>query len=593
VMNSNELIEEIFKLALKNAVTHNGKAAIGPVMSKVMGQHPELRSRAREVLKLVKEVVDKVNSMSLEEQINLVNSKYPELLKEREVREEEKALPPLPNADKYRLIVTRFAPNPDFLIHLGNARPAILSYEYARMYKGKMILRFEDTDPKTKTPMPEAYKLIKEDLRWLGVKWDEEYIQSLRMPIYYSIVRELIKAGGAYVDLCSQKEFRKFKLSRKACPHRSQSIEKNLELLDKILEGYFSEGEAVIRVKTDINYPDPSVIDWVAFRIINTDKYPHPIVGSKYILWPTYNFAAAVDDHLMGVTHILRGKEHAVNTVKQKFLYTHLGWEYPEVINLGRLKLEGFILSKSKIKELLKRYPNKFLGPNDPRFGTVASMRYRGIESEAIRKVILEVGVKGTDASISWDNLASINRKIIDGNTRRVMAVFNPLLKVKIINYRGGDIVRIPYHPSNKELGERSIKLEVSEDRVISLYIEHRDLDVIRKVGGVRFMGLCNARYLRYSDDTVVLEYIDGGVSKAKELGYGIVQWVPTKGNVMVKLLKPEGLRMKVINGLGEESLARIKEGERVQLIRNGFAVIKNRRSRAGVTKVGLLYIHD
>ncbi len=583
------LRNEIFKLALKNAIEHNGKAAVGPVMSKVMGQHPELRSRAREILAIVKEVISEINKLTLEQQLNIARKEYPDILAVKTRKEEiKRGLPPLPNAKKYKMIITRFAPNPDFLIHLGNARPALLSYEYAKMYKGKMILRFEDTDPKTKAPMPEAYEIIKEDLHWLGIKWDEEYIQSLRMPIYYSIVKDLIKVGGAYVDLCSQNEFRKYKLERKPCPHRNQSIEDNLELLDKVLEGHFGEGEAVIRVKTDLNYPDPSVIDWVAFRIIDTDKYPHPIVGSKYILWPTYNFAAAVDDHLMGVTHILRGKEHAVNTIKQKFLYTHLGWEYPEVINLGRLKLEGFILSKSKIKELLKKYPSKFLGPNDPRFGTIASLRNRGIESEAIRHIIMEVGVKSTDASISWDNLASLNRKMIDIKSKRVMVVFNPV-KVRILNYKGDTEIEIPFHPGNKKLGYRVFKLSLNRDNSLEVFIERNDLEELTKKGGIRLMSLCNIKLVKLENNEVVAEYIDRGVSKARELGLSIIQWIPANDYISVKMLKPEGLKMRLLTGVGEPSLTNLVVNEKIQIIRNGFALVKNVKARS----IKLLYIHD
>ena len=121
--------------------------------------------------------------MSLAEQKAIVEKNWPETQKKHEV--EEKKLSPLPNADKYKLITTRFSPNPDCVLHLGSARAIVLSHEYARMYNGKFILRFEDTDPKTKKPKLEYYEAIKRDLKWLGCKWDEEYIQSDRLEIYY------------------------------------------------------------------------------------------------------------------------------------------------------------------------------------------------------------------------------------------------------------------------------------------------------------------------------------------------------------------------------------------------------------------------
>ncbi|MFN3268706.1 MAG: glutamate--tRNA ligase family protein, partial [Zestosphaera sp.] len=139
-------------LTLKNAYEHGGRAVEGPVVSAVLGEHPELKPLAREIAKYVAQAVKEVNSLSLEDQKKLLMSEFPELLGEKRGKEEKKRLPPLPQADQYRVIRTRFAPNPDFYIHLGNARPAILSYEYAKMYGGVMILRFEDTDPRIKTP---------------------------------------------------------------------------------------------------------------------------------------------------------------------------------------------------------------------------------------------------------------------------------------------------------------------------------------------------------------------------------------------------------------------------------------------------------
>ena len=277
-----EIKEIIYKHALKNAVKYGGKAQLKPVISKVFHEKPDLKKRAREIVEIAREIIREVNSLTLEEQKRILREKWPEELKE-EKREYKKTLPPLPNVSKYKMVVTRFAPNPDFDIHIGNARAAILSHEYARMYNGKFILRFEDTDPKTKTPIKEAYDAIRESLKWLGIKWDEEYIQSLRMEIYYEYARKLIEKGGAYVDLCSPEEISRMRKEGIRCKHAQQSVEENLELWDKMLSGYFGEQEAVLRVKTDPQYPDPSVRDWIALRIIDTTKYPHPIVGSKYI----------------------------------------------------------------------------------------------------------------------------------------------------------------------------------------------------------------------------------------------------------------------------------------------------------------------
>ncbi|MCX8184894.1 MAG: glutamate--tRNA ligase [Sulfolobales archaeon] len=591
-MEVEKVRELALKHALKNAVDHGGRALESAVISKLLGELPELRKYARQIVEVVREVVAYVNSLTPEEQHKLVRERFSDIFEEAEQlkHRKEKVLPPLPNVGKYRVVRTRFAPNPDFYIHLGNARPALLSYEYAREYRGVFILRFEDTDPRIKKPLPEAYKAIREDLRWLGISWDEEYVQSMRMELYYRVARELISRGGAYVDLCKRDEFRKFKLERRECPHRFQSPNEALELFDKMLSSYFEEGEAVVRVKTDLASHDPSLIDWVAFRVINTTRYPHPLTGDRYVVWPTYNFAAGVDDRLMGVTHILRGKEHAINTLKQLYVYRALEWEYPEVINLGRLKLEEMILSKSKIKELLKKSGGA-VEVDDPRFGTLRSLRRRGISPEVIRDIIMEVGVKGTDATISWENIASLNRKKVDLVAPRVMAVFNPVRIVVRGVPREPSLrsLKLSYHPSNTSLGFRTIDLGVSDD--IEVFIGREDLEHLLKDGSIRLMEFCNIALEGGIRELVEVRYVGTDLELVRKEGLKIVQWVPVDSYVKIELIKPENLKLRVLRGVAEESIAEFDVGRILQLMRIGF--IKLERRGRDKKSVKAVYIHD
>jgi len=537
---------------LRDAVKHGGKARVDSVMAMLMGGRPDLRPQAKLVVEIVKRVVEEVNRMSLEDQKRKLELEFPELLEARVKVEERKLLQPLPGAVEGRVVV-RFAPNPDFYIHLGNARPAILCSEYAKMYKGKMILRFEDTDPRTKTPLREVYDAIREDLKWLGVVWHEEYIQSLRLPIYYEVAREMLARGCAYVDLCRE-ESKKLLASGSYCPDRDREPEWHLEQFDKMLEGAFGEGEAVVRVKTDPRHPNPSVRDWVALRIIDTEKYPHPIVGSKYRVWPTYNYAVSVDDHLMGITHVIRGKEHEVNTEKQLYVYKCMGWEPPFFIHIGRLKLEGFILSKSRIRELLSKEPEKFLGYDDPRFGTIAALRRRGVLPEAIRELILSVGAKESDATISWSNLASINRKLLDPIADRIMFVSDPVE----LTYEGECVdAEIPFHPDKPER-KRVIRL-CPGDRIV---VNRDDA----KLGEVRLMGAVN---VRIDGDRAVMTSRD--LKYARERRLQIVQWVPLKDFVRLTVYEPRGLELAKIEGYAEGALRMYGVDSRLQLVRFGF----------------------
>ncbi len=560
--------ETAYKYALLNAVKHEGKPSLKAVVAKVVGEIPEIRKHIREIIDVIREVVNEVSKLTLEEQIKTIKKEWPELLSE-ERKEEKKELPPLPGALLGK-VVTRFAPNPDYVIHLGNARPALLSYWYAEKYKGKMILRFEDTDPRTKASFPEAYERIKEDLRWLGIKWDEEYIQSMRLPIFYDILYKLIEKGGAYVDKCKASEFKKYRDSGKPCPHRDLPIETQLEELDKILEGHYGEGEAVIRVKTDLSHPDPSVRDWVAARIIDTTKTPHPIVGEKYILWPTYNLAAAVDDHIMGITHILRAKEHVSNTFKQSYLYDHMGWKYPETIHFGRLSLEGVILSKSKMRALVREQGMEAY--DDPRFGTISGLRRRGIVKEALWEIIKDVGTKAIDAHISYVNLASINRSIIDPIATRYMGVEKPVYAI-LKGFSTNIKARIPRLLNKNDYHEYIIKPK----SIVAFSANDLKLFINKKI--VRLMGLGNfvLENIEITEDQIiaVLNLHSLSHEDAKKLRAPIIQWVLPAESTNLELVIPEAMKIRRSYMLVEKDIIdREKPGNHIQLYRVGFARI-------------------
>ena len=259
VENDVNLRELIRKAALLNAVSHDGKAQAGAMVGKVLGERADLRSKVKELSVAINAIVAEVNALSLAEQKAIVEKNWPETQKKE--KPEEKRLPALPNADKYDQIVTRFSPNPDCVLHLGSARAILLSHEYARLNNGKFILRFEDTDPKVKRPSLVFYDSIRQDLKWLGCKIDEEYIQSDRLPIYYEYTERLIADGNAYVCECPPEEFRKNTIIKQACPCRSLSSSEELERWTQMLNGSYSEGQAVVRIKTDLEHPNPAVRD--------------------------------------------------------------------------------------------------------------------------------------------------------------------------------------------------------------------------------------------------------------------------------------------------------------------------------------------
>ncbi|MFP3258578.1 MAG: glutamate--tRNA ligase, partial [Caldivirga sp.] len=544
-----------------------------------------LRASARQVVEVVREVVDYVNSLTLEEQRRILEERWPEALEAKRPTEARRgdveSLPELPDADRLSKLAFRFAPNPDFYLHLGSARPAIVNYAYklkyaARGKEAKFILRFEDTDPRTKRPMLEAYDAIREDLRWLGIKWDEEYIQSDRMNIYYDHARRIIELGGAYVVArgsgCEPEDWKRLKLEGKPCRTRLAEASVNLELFDRMLEGRFNEGEAVVAIKTDLSSPDPSIRDWVAFRVIDTHRYPHPRVGDRYIVWPTYNFAVAVDDHLMGITHVLRAQEHRVNTVKQYYVFKAFGWEQPYTIHFGRLRVEGLKLSKSILKKLN-------LTRDDATLPTLAGLRSRGITPEAIWRLILFVGIKETDATITLSNLYAYNRQVIEPIANRYMFVRDPV-RLRLIGVNGPIKAKLPMHPSYPERGFRFIEVK---DMV---YIQRSDV----KVGVlIRLMGLGNIKITKVNGESAEAEFLGQDIEEARRAEAPIIQWAPPNA-VEAEVTVPVDVgKVNRDRGLAEPAVAGLEVGTVMQFIRYGF--VKLTGVERGMVK--LVYIHD
>ena len=525
--------EVIFKYALKNAYEY-GKAVLSPVMNKVLGEEPERKKDMKSLAREIKEVVEKVNNMKKNEIEEILKSKYPELLEEKQQRV---GLPDLPNAEIGK-VVTRSAPSPSGYLHIGHAYMLTLNSEYAKKYNGKHILRIEDTDPKTTI---DVYNDIIEDARWItDNKIDQIIIQSDRMNIYYKFAEELIKLGKAYVCTCSQEEFKNYSMKKTNCPHRNQTPEENLSLWKKMFNE-FKEGEAVLRIKTDMKHPNPAIRDWIAFRIVDNPKHiRHP----EYRVWPTMNFSVSIDDHELGITHVIRGKDHEDNTKKQIYIFDYLNWEKPIYIHHGRINLlNSPPLSKRKILELIK---NKILsGPDDIRLATIKALRKRGIPPKAIREFFIEIGPTKSDKTVEYPEfMKSIYknvRKLLDREAHRYFFVWEP----KEINVGIKKELEISLTPYSNE--KRKIKVNGK------VLVNSSDLKT-----EVRLIDLCNWNNRVVKDDVKVKK----------------IQWVPADKNLKIKVLIPDGMKIKEISGYGEINIINENIGSVIQFERFGFVKI-------------------
>ncbi len=561
-MGSKGIRAVALKYAVHNAAIHEGKAQNGPVMGKIMGEHPELRDRAKEVATIVDEVILEVNSWSQGRQMEMLEECWPELMEVRRKEEEKKKLPPLENVDKYEEVRTRFAPNPDGPLHLGSAEPIIFCDEYARMYGGIFVLRYEDTSPDVKAPIPEMYDWIREDVEWLGVKIDELFYQSDRLEIYYKHAEKLLEMGAAYVCICRTSDFKEYYTSKKACPCRDQSPEIHFQRWNMMLNGPFKKGDAVVRIKTDLEHPNPAIREFPALRISTS---PHPRTGRKFRVWPLYNFSCAIDDHEMGISHIIRGKEHEVNTTRQRFIYRHLGWNYPEIINVGRLGLEVGVLSKSKIRVGLEK--GLYRSWDDPQLGTLRALRRRGLQPEAIRELMIQVGPKPINATLSWAHIASVNRGLIEPRANRYFFVRDPThLQVSGLNHEY--TARLPFHPDYPERGTRDHTVKPKKGQA-SFMISHNDVEDLLEDSIIRLMGLFNARLTKKTPELVYASYHSKSHKEARDVNASFIHWLPENAGIEAEVVMPDA---STARGTAEEYCLDLKVDNMIQFERFGFA---------------------
>ncbi|RLF21105.1 MAG: glutamate--tRNA ligase [Thermoprotei archaeon] len=554
---SEELRRIALKYALVNAIKHGGKANKKAVIGKIIAEKPEVRKVIKQLLEIVSDVVAYVNNLSLEEQKKIFDREFKEelIVTRKEAREE---LPPLPGVEdairKYGRITTRFAPAPTGAIHIGQfVRAAMLSYLYARKYKGRVILRIEDTDPKKIKRI--YYDWIIQDLKEAGFEWDELVIISDHFPRHYEVAEELIRKGRAYVCTCSQEQFRLLKEQGVPCPCRSLSTKEHLRRWEGMLNGEYSEGEAVVRLRTDMAHPNPALRDPPLLRII--ESVPHPRTGFKYRVYPLYNFACAIEDHDSKVTHILRAKEHEHNAAIQGEIYRAMGWDPPIAIQYGMIYLEGFKVHKRYIREGLIK--GELMGWDDIRLPTIRALLRRGIQPEALKKLAIHCSLTPHDIKLSMETLYTFNRQIIDPVANRYYYVEDPMLLI-VRNAPLPFYAKIRLHPNHPERGFKEYRFFKDP---IRLYISRRDLGLFSAGSEIRLLGLFNIKPVRIDEDKIE------AVFSSIELKKGIpkVHWV-SEPYLHAVVLKPDG---SVSRGYAEIYCQHIKPGEIVQFERYAF----------------------
>ena len=392
------LDEKIRAYTLKNAISYGGKANAGSVVSSLFNEGLEKKD-VKEVMPKIQKTIDEISKLNSEKQKNEFE-KLKKFVSERSSRE---GLPELPNAENG--VVMRFRPAPSGPLHVGHIISNLASSMYVKKYGGKFYIVIDDTSPES--TLKDAYDKIKQDCDWIFGNVTEYLNASDRMKIYYKYANELIKKSQAYICTCSGDEFRKFSNEQKNCPCRKKSVEENLSDWKKMEnENGFKEGEAVLRFKSSMNEPNPAMRDFPLARIVEKE---HPLQGNKYRIWPLMNLVVAVDDMELGMTHVIRGKDHRDNAERQKIIFKIFDKKYPWTFFIGRLKFKDVELSKRKITAAIKE--GKYSGYDDESLPTIASLKKRGYKPEAFEKFIEERGLTEVDKVISQkDFFDVINR---------------------------------------------------------------------------------------------------------------------------------------------------------------------------------------
>ena len=552
-----DLKKEIRKMALQNAFEHGGQTQDKIILGKILGTKPEFRTKVEEIKGDISKIVAIVNQLSFEVQKKEIEENFPEILVPKEKIEQREGLPELVDAEQGK-VVTRFPPEPNGYPHIGHAKAAIINSEYAKMYGGKFILRMDDTNPEVERM--EYHAAIKVGLEWLGIKFDTVKSTSDDMEIFYEKGMELINSEKAYVCTCKRDKISENRRERKACKCSMENVEKNSKNWEK-MKKKFKPGDAILRFRGDMKADNAVMRDPVLFRIIDGKHYT---LGEKYRIWPSYDFAVAIEDSIDGVTHAFRSKEFELRKELIDAILDALNMRKPYQGFFSRLEFKGMPISKRIIKPLIEE--GKVSWYDDPRLPTLEAFRRRGIKPEAIKKFILSLGFTKANTLAPFDTLEAFNRKIIDSESIRLFMVSNAK-KLKVKNLPVSSVV-IPNHPIN-DLGKR--KIEIDEN----FYISGDDAQNIKQGMQIRLLGLGNIAIT--NDGT---EFEGEFIGEGETTNMFKIQWVPQKTAHMIKMIIPKVLfneeefneeSLEELDVFTEPHFLQLKEGEEIQFVRFGY----------------------
>ena len=534
------LSEVIRKHVLKNAFDY-GAASTAGVVGKVIALFPDAKSDMAGTMQLIGKVVSEVNKFS-KQQIEKEMLRFTYI----EKKEEEKKIV-FPNAEQGKVVV-RFPPEPNGYPHIGHAKAFFLEWTACREYGGKVILRWDDTNPETEKE--EFVDAIRNGIAWLGMDWDEEVYCSDSMPKLYELNEQLLRQEDAYVCRCSQEKISENREKKSRCKCVDPSVTQQLQSWKKMLDGKTKKGEAVVRLKADMQSLNTVMRDPTLWRIIEAAHYRQE---NKYRVWPTYDFQGAVMDSLLGITHPLRSKEYELRDELYFYLLDKLKLRKPTLITISRLSIANAPVSKRLLKPLVES--GKLMGWDDPRLPTLAGLRRRGVLPEAIKHFVLSFGLSKAESNPTLERLFVENKKLLEPQSEHFFFVPNAL-KLKISG-------KAEVEPRDKAANNN---LAGVEDTSV-VYVPGKEVSTGEEI---RLKGFASMKVEGKSAEVV------------KSSPEKKVQWIFADKAVKTKLLIPKELlksdgefnedSLEEISGYCPPSILQLEEGTVVQFERVGFA---------------------
>jgi glutaminyl-tRNA synthetase len=502
---------------------------------------------------------------------------------------------------KYDHISTRFPPEPNGYLHIGHAKSICLNFGLADKYGGTTNLRFDDTNPSTEDV--EYVDSIREDVRWLGFQWENEFYASDYFDKIYDFAVHLIQQGKAYVDFSTPETI----AAEKGTPtqagqesqYRDTPVAENLALFERMKKGEFKEGECILRAKVDMAAPNMQLRDPIMYRI----KFAHHHrTGNKWCIYPMYDFAHGQSDAIENITHSICTLEFESHRPLYNWYIEQLGIFPSHQYEFARLNLTYTVMSKRKLLQLVQE--KHVTGWNDPRMPTISGLRRRGYTPESLRNFAKTIGIQRRENMIDVSLLEFCVREDLNKTAKRVMVVLDPI-KVVITNYpkRRVERLRTENNPEDPNGGTRELPFfrEIYIDRDDFMENPPKKYFRLSPTTAVRLKSAYIIKYVSHTNDEngntteIQVEYFPNSKSGEDTSGIavkGVIHWVSAKHAVKVEArmydrlftsenpmgeagdfkdyMNPNSLTV-ISEALAEPSLKKAKVGERFQFIRKGY----------------------